>query len=308
MPKIRRTSRTAYAILIGMKGDFKARGFTIVETLVVLGVSAALFVSVAATLSGRQNRTQFSQSVQDIKSQIQQVIHDVGSGYYPNPDNFSCSATSTGLSLTDVVIKEQGENKGCIFLGKALQFGVHGMSNTEEFRIFTIAGLQKPDPTSDLEVRSYAEAKPVVIAPGTSPSYINVPDASITGKRLYGLTVRNASYGATNIPIVAVAFVSSLASYDGASIISGSQSVNVVPIANTPPNVDPNVDPKVAAEKINERLIASDADDPAIRNPSTGVKICFVSGTTGQSGLITIGSSNRQLSVTLDIKDNITCA
>lgn len=287
-PRNCRCSEDAYGILRPMKGDQKARGFTILETLIVLAVTAGLFIAVAVTLSGRQNRTQFSQAVQDMQSQIQQVISDVGTGFYPSRSNFQCVAALTGPSLS-AGSNEQGENKGCVFLGKAIQFGVNG-TDPEQFKIFTIAGLQRT--TAGTEVTTYAEAKPKAVSPPGSP------DVTETGKLLYGLTVHSATYGPSNVPIGSVAFVNSLAAYGTDSIVSGSQQVRVMPVRNS--SLGRTQDQ--TAQTINSQLAASDID------PNGGVKICFVSGGSNQSGLITIGSNGRQLSVTLSIKGNRTCS
>lgn len=292
MVKVARVADKAYGILGGMKGGKQARGFTIIETMMVLAVSAGLFVAIAAVLAGRQNRTEFSQSIQDIKTQIQQQISDVGSGLYGNTNNFSCSAGATAPILTSVASGDQGSNEGCIFLGKALQFKVAGTSNPEEFRIYTIAGLQKNN--SGAEVASYSEARPVVVAPSTADP--GTPDASSSARLLYGLTTDSMNYGSPAVNVGAVAFVSSLASGGGDMI--GSQRVNVIPIDSTTLNAGT----AATVQAINTSLATSEV------NPSGGVKICFVSGGTNQSGLITIGGNNRELSVTLSIKENATCS
>jgi hypothetical protein len=71
----------------------------------------------------------------------------------------------------------------------------------------------------------------------------------------------------------------------------------VLPVSGT----SLNTTPAAAAEAINSRLGTSPIN-------VGGVRICFVSGGTDESGLITIGSNNRQLSVTLSIKGNKTCS
>jgi hypothetical protein len=175
-----------------------------------------------------------------------------------------------------------------------MQFGVSG-TDPEEFRVYTLAGLQRN--SAGDEVATYAEAAPKVVAPSTSSP--TVPDASSTGKLLYGLTTHFMNYDAGNTNVGAVAFVNSLAEYSSGSIVSGAQQVQVIPINNTGLNVSPNG----AAESINNNFVASPI------NVADGVRLCFASGGTNQSGLITIGSNNRQLSVTLSIKENNkTCA
>lgn len=292
MYKNARFTEGAYGILKIMRGGKNARGFTIVETLVVLAVTGGLFMAIAVTLSGKQSRTEFQQSIQEIKSQIEQTINEVGTGFYPNTNNFRCTAGGSGPVLT-AGVTNQGENTGCVFLGKVMQFGITGTS-PEQFRVFTVAGLQRT--SSGDEVTTYAQAAPGVVAPSSSNA--SIPDASATGKLLYGLTTHEAYYGAVKTNIGAIAFVNSLAQYSSGSVISGAQSVNVIPINGT----SLNTTSAAAAEAINARLSTSPI------NVANGIHICFVSGGTDQSGLITIGSNNRQLSVSLSIKGNKTCS
>jgi hypothetical protein len=58
---------------------------------------------------------------------------------------------------------------------------------------------------------------------------------------------------------------------------------------------------EVAAEALDANITTSPV------NPAGGARICFVSGGTDQSGLITIGGSGQGLSVTLDIWSDQTC-
>jgi len=290
MSKTSRYVQVAYGILDRMKGGRKARGFTIVETLVVLAVTGGLFAAVAVSLSGRQARTQFEQSVQAAKAQIQQVINDVAVGNYPANQNFNCIASPLGPTISSGSTR-QGENSGCIFLGKVIQFDV-ASTDPEQFRVYALAGLLRD--STGAEVTSYSAAKPRVIAPSSSSPA--VPDDSVKGILQYGLSTASMKYGATDIG--AIAFVNNLASYSSGSIVSGSEQVNMIPVNTT----SLGMTPAAAAQAINNQLASSPV------NPSTGVKLCLADARVGESGLITIGSNGRQLSVTLSIKGNTTCS
>lgn len=269
------------------------RGFTVIEVLIVLAVTGALFTSAALLISGRQRQTQFNQSIRQIQSQIQQAINEVAIGYYSDANSFRCTATATGPSLTAAGSTDQGTNSGCIFLGKALQFRVAG-SDPEQFATYTVAGLQKRV-GSEAEVVSLAEARPRVSESLTSR---NTPMPG-------GLTTTRMWYNnGSDVNVGAVAFVSSLAQYSSGSIVSGSQQVNVVPIGGTLINRT-----KAQTETaINSNLDNGTSAPASPVNPTRGVFMCFVSGGTNQSGLISIGNNGRQLSVTLTIKSNTTCA
>jgi len=281
----------AYAILERMKGGQKAQGFTIVEVMIVLAVSGALFISAAALIAGRQNQTEFDQGIRQIQSQIQQTANDVASGYYPNLKNFKCTPSSGGPVISSGS-SEQGTSSGCTFLGKILQFNSTSGPQPNQFAMFTVAGLQQG--SSGTEATSFAQAKPIAVAPSTTNP--NVPDITDKQPLQYGLNVSYMKYnGTTNIG--SVGFMSSFASYNSSGFLaSGSQQVDVVPIAGS--TLTDNA--STAAEKINTKLAASSVD------PSGGVAICFASATTNESGLITLGNNGRQLSVTLDIKEGNT--
>jgi len=272
------------------------QGFTVIEVLIVLGVTAFLFVAAASQISGRQNRTAFDQAIREVQSQIQQTINEVSIGYYPNLSNFQCTGSAaTGPVITASASTAQGTNSGCIFLGKALQFKIHG-TNPEQFATFAIAGVQQGG-LNNAESASLAEAKPLAIA---STNSTTLPSATEVRSLQSGLTTADMWYmsGGTKKPIGVVAFTASLAQYSGGSLQSGSEQVNLVPIDTS--TIDATQ--LTAAGVLNSKITTSPL------NPSSGVFICFASGTTTQSGLITIGSNGRQLAVTLAIKGNTTCS
>jgi prepilin-type N-terminal cleavage/methylation domain-containing protein len=277
----------------------KQRGFTIIEVLIVLAVTAAMFLMAAIAVSGKQNTTEFQQAINDVQSKIQQSISNVTAGDYPDIGNFTCSAAPGGpITFQAGQPNQQGANGGCVFLGSALQFGVKG-TNSRQFNAYTIAGLQQDSGRN--EVTSLAAATPLAIAPSlSSPS---MPSAIVTSQLLNGLAIAWMKSG--NQDLAAVAFISTLGQdniNDGA--VSGSQSINLyaVPAADASGhNAMIPADSATAVEVINNNLASAAA------NPSQGVQICFASGTTNQSGLITIGSNGRSLSDTLQIKDGKSC-
>ena len=268
-----------------MRRGRKQRGFTIVEVLIVLAVTSAMFFMAAMAINGKQNEAEFQQSINDIRSSIQQEIDQVAAGDYTDTGNFTCNGTLGNVIITPGVNK-QGSNTGCIFLGKVLQFGVHGTS-PEQYISYSIAGLQDNN-------GSLVAAMPVAVAPGatTNTSY---PNASVAGELHNGLHVVSMKYN--GISIGAVGFISSLGQYSGTTLLSGSQTIDLVPINTSALNTTS----ASTVDAINQHLATSP------QNPSGGVQICFASAGTNDSGLITIGGGGRNISVTLQIKGNLTC-
>lgn len=280
-----------------MKGANKGAGFTIVEVMIVLAVTGALFISAAVAISGRTNRTQFQQAINQITDVIRQNINDVSVGYYPNSGNLACSSDGTTITLKPNASGQntQGTNSGCVLLGRAMQFSPSPTTDPEQYISYPIAGMQR-DSDGD-EITSLAAAKPAVIFP--SGSQPNSPDGSDKSPLQYGLTVSKMYYGGNQANTIgAFALVSSLGSYSGSQLQSGSQQISLVPIVGSSRNATQTS----TANTINSNLATSPAA------PTGGVSICFDSGSTNQSGLVTIGGSNSsQLSVTLSIKGNKGC-
>jgi prepilin-type N-terminal cleavage/methylation domain-containing protein len=270
-----------------MKQARKQRGFTIIEVLVVLAVTGAMFLLAVVAINGKQNQTEFNQAINDIRSEIQQQIDQVAAGDYPNTGNFTCNGTSGSLNILPGANK-QGSNDGCVYLGKVLQFGVHG-TDPQQYLSYTIAGLQ--DNNGNLTA-----AKPTAIAPGiTTNTGGSFPNASVSNILHNGLTAVKMTSGGGNIG--AVAFISNLGQYSGGSLLSGSQQISLIPVGGS----FLDTTSRNTVDAINKNL------DTSTVNPSGGVQICFASGGTNQSGLITIGSGGRELSVTLEIKDGRSC-
>ncbi|HTH72242.1 MAG TPA: prepilin-type N-terminal cleavage/methylation domain-containing protein [Candidatus Pristimantibacillus sp.] len=275
-------------------------GFTIIEVLIVLAVTGALFLSAALMISGKQAQTAFDQSIREIQSQVQQSLNEVGAGFYPNNNNFKCAVAGVGQPPTlSAAAVNQGTNSGCIFLGKAIQFGV-GSNDPDRFSTYTIAALQNFGSCAT-EPACLAAAKPVVVAP-SNPSHntAGYPDNSNDEELHNGLKAVRAWYnnGAGDVEIGAIAFVSSLAQYGATGgLVSGASSVNIVAIDGTALG---------ASKQDLAELLNSDGGNKLAAgtiNPSGGVYVCFESGGTQDYGIIQIGGNGRDLAVNLVTKD-----
>ncbi len=281
----------------GERLDQRAGGFTIVETMVVLAVTGALFVVVAASLSGRQSAAEFIHAIQSAQSQVQQVVNQVSAGFYPNQGNFTCARNGNAVALA-AGSKAQGTNQDCIFLGKVLQFGVQGTSGSdpEQYRVYTIAGLRCPTCTVGA-ASPFQNVSPTVV--GVGGDYTSYSDV---GALEYGLYTRWIHIGGTSVG--AVGFLMEPGSLSTATNYnSGAQQVDIVPIFGSTLNQDA----LSLAARTDSTLNDTTLVNYSSINPQGGVQICLVSGGTNQSGLITIGGSGRQLLVNLSIMSNTQC-
>lgn len=111
-------------------------GYTIIEVMIVLTVSAALFGTTVFSITQQNRRNQFTESVLSFEQKLGDIVNDVETGYYPVKNNGS---------------QGQGTNSGKIFIGKAVE------GTGEEVYVYTLSGNQK---VGDEEVANLEQAEP----------------------------------------------------------------------------------------------------------------------------------------------------
>lgn len=302
-------------------------GFTIVEVMIVLAVTGLIFLSALTLINGRTSQAEFTTAIQNAQSQIQQVINEVGNGFYPNNGSFNCTSSLGPPTITAGSSPGQGANTGCIFLGKIIQFTAG--STPTHFTTYTIVGSQL---AGGQEVQTYQAASALALAHGANAPGNTVP-ATLMGNQTpleNGLNVVGVYYctatsaasctvtsgtGTNDNPsgssIGAVGFLSSLGSYGATGLKSGSQHLNLVPISGSLLTSSPTS----AVDAINQALNPNPpiggfiSADNFVTNPPNTVLICFASATTKQSGLITLGGvGNGNLTASLTIKTSQDCS
>jgi hypothetical protein len=269
-----------------MKIGSRPRGFTIVETLIVLAVTGFLFIVAVVLISGKQERAELTTGSRDLESRFQTIINDVSNGFYPNTGTFSCHQVGGVPTITTPFGggAEQGTNKDCIFLGKIVQFKVGG-ATPEVYHVYTVVGARvnsSGDPVSDL-----TEAKPRIITVTNSYDIQTLP---------FGISAQAVKYnGSTNIG--AVAFLSDLGD-SGAQGDSGQ--VDVYPILGT--SLGQSLNAGTITGMQNQ---LSNAAAPV--NPNGGVQVCMVGGSGNKSILYNIGTDGRKVTISTDIKNGGVC-
>lgn len=291
-------------------GNNKNLGFTIIETLIVLTVTGILAISAMALINGRQNKTEFQVAINDFQQQLQEIINETANGYYPNNADFDCIGNSPLVIGNGPLIKPgshaQGSNDGCIFIGKALQFS-SSASPSRDLRLYPLVGNQQVT-AGGQEVTNLAEAKPTALAQGGATNLLApaAPFGYTDFTAENGLTFHSARFQriTTLAPIThntdtsVIAFVTTFGAYDPSTgnLKSSSQQLKlyaVEGIVGTPPS--------------SSRQQIVDAINSHVFTEIDNAKICYASGGTNQSGLITIGGRGG-LQVTLKIYGNRTCS
>lgn len=288
-------------------------GFTIVESLVVLGVTGALFVSMVVLVAGQQSKARFQSSIKDLTAQIQQQINEVSSGYYPGSSDFTCTANGATVDVSDVSSVNQGSNTQCTFLGRAMMFGVVPVTDPERYLVHTIVGLRET--SAGRAPTSLQAAGARALAPGTGTVTEvsgTFPNRSTSQGLQYGLSLawmRRGSTGGDEIAGFAiVSDPSNQVTYGGSGVLeSGSVIPTIIPIPKPTPDANPGVSSSEGADLIARSLgISGGAQIPASAADGP-IFLCFQSGTTEQSGLITVGANNSTTSLEFLIFNTLDC-
>lgn len=106
------------------KGVIVGGGYTIIETMIFLAITGFLFFAAITAVGGRQASVQFSQGTRDMQADLERIINQVSTGYYPG-GNLSCSVAGGAASAPTINsgAEQQGSSNDCVFIGKALQLG-----------------------------------------------------------------------------------------------------------------------------------------------------------------------------------------
>jgi len=268
--------------------DVLRAGFTIIETMVVIAVTGVLFVAIVGTISSRQSKVQFNQAINQVKGQLEGVINEVASGRFPDQKIYGCNAPTGGpsgnLQIDEGSPRDQGTNKDCIFIGKILQFGTGYGDSPEKYAVYPVAGYRGATRLDNSYAMPLEKLKELItLTNGLSAKWVKYgPGAPHAGTTIGALGIFVHLSGEDM-------------DGDGAAEAVGSQSVEVRPIMFTYMNEDNSIN--------NVKLQARYAP-----HTPNGVHICFKSGSTNQSGLITLGGSKAGTSaVALEIKQNTDC-
>jgi prepilin-type N-terminal cleavage/methylation domain-containing protein len=266
-----------------MKRGNLSLGYTLVEVMIVLAVTGVLFTSAVVMVQGQTSKTQFSQSINDLDTQIRDTINDVGAGTFPDVGGYSCSAGPSGLTFS-TTSSPQGTNTDCTFMGKVIQFGVHSgkcspgsLTECDRFDTYTIAGRRVK---IDQKLQH------------ASPTVLDASGAIFKDTTQYGLSVTKIYSGATADYSSVGFFITADQTSGAADVVTGSHSVDMVLIPSLPLGTADNATGAIG--KINALSSQTDAVIASVTNPPAGVVVC-VQGAGGKKGAIIIGATNRQL-------------
>lgn len=258
-----------------MRVGTKNRGYTIVEVLMFLAISGFMFVTAANFVSGKQSKAEFQQGVNIFNSELNQVINDVGNGYFPSNSDFSCTSAATGaISLDNSSNTAQGSNSGqtggCTFLGKIVSLmPLNTSGNT--YTTYSIAGRQYAGDVKAAEPpTSFAEALPRVVDKLTQ-----------TGSVRYGVIINKVTNDGSELG--AVGFFNGFSTKDSSGEFRRTKRIDTI-VALTRD--------EAAALAAGSNPALSGYDGKIVTNPN--IVICL-DGQNGQFATINIGGGSTDI-------------
>jgi len=278
-----------------MKRLAQQRGYTIVEVMIFLVITGALLASALLVFNGRQQRTQFTQGVRELDAQIRTIINETASGYYPTKDDIRCTSEGDSLVLyPSQPGTEQGSNKGCLFLGRVIQF-----NTGSDYRVYTIVGQSHG--TNDQAVTTIGDqpgqALQTLVTP--TPAQPTLADATVTFKLPWGITVTKVAPPPPAAAVGAIGFISSLGPHSGGGggdVVSGTSNLNLVPLAGT--NLA-----TALANLAQDAVTGTRNLESSQQNPGK-IVICLLSGGGDRQAAIIIGGNNNNTGTEVII-DNV---
>lgn len=265
------------------------RGFTILETMIVLAVTTGLFIAIVAAFSGQQGKTEFTQGAREMESRVLDILNDVATGYYPSGGSYSCSASGAGPVFSTVSGTEQGKNGDCLFLGRVIQF------DTKQYSVYSVAGQRLT--ASKKEVSTLAEAMPRAIAQTAAAS--GNPEATEIVDYPGGMTVKWIKYnnGANNTNAVGMFGTFGQQTASGSGLKSGSMTVNNYAIGSS------------AGPITKDQMVGLINNLPtnSTANPASGIEVCLDSASSKQHAILTIGGAGTRAATNLVINSGSNC-
>jgi hypothetical protein len=266
-----------------------SRGFTVVETMIFLVVSAMLFAAASRIIGGAQRRAEFNVGIRQFQGQIRDIINDVSTGYYPYRSNVGCRVSGGALDFS--VAGDQGTNSDCIFIGRVIQFAPNDTPgpDDESLRILTVAGRR--------QITVAGQGRDVTsLEQSMTEPIINANEEMVIPN---GIEVKWVRYNGMS-DVGAVGLFTNFTKYNNNTGVleSSARNVNVIPVPGTLINQSEG---EVVADI--RAMAALDATPGGlVKDPTGGVTVCLESGTGDMFVLLSIGGNLSQLTSDIEIQ------
>ncbi len=294
----------------------QSRGYTIIETMIFLAVSASMFISAMAFINGRQGQTEFSAAVRDFEANLNDVASDVATGYYASGQADAGTAVCTPGAEAGVIGlvprfttsgsgNQRGSNNGCIFIGKSIHFAPNVSDGNGQYVVYSLAGLQYKDGTLLGGDSQTIDESKVRIIPDSVNTQILGGGASF-GCVLYSATTTPSVPASTPCSTISgtnptglISFFTTYQSVDFSGSAGGSNQVNIL-VSN---KVSLNAAPASAEAALKGSTATDTPGNPRTTSePRGGVYICLQSNGSKQHAILQIGGNTSRFTSTATIR------
>jgi type II secretory pathway pseudopilin PulG len=268
-------------------------GYTILETMIFLAITSLLFGSFVSVFGGRQGEVQFTQSTRDAQIQVQAIINEVSSGFYPSNSANTCTVGAGASAVPTFVATPsvQGTSNQCVFIGKAMQLGG---ASAKDITVISLAARRLN--SLNKEASSLREA--LVTA---------IPGINVSSRLQYELYVtRIVVPSVTGQAFGSIVFLTTLPKFQGSTgtLASGAQRVSFGAVPQTAIGNDVTA----ATSAVNNLTDLTDPSpgsrQPITINPASGIYICLADNqnvaSARRKAMIVIGEGASQTTARLE--------
>lgn len=275
------------------RGNAWVRGYTIVEVLIFLATTTALFAMSMRLIAGQEGKTQFVTTVRDMESTMNDFANNVATGYYTKVADFRCQVNGSGTIqiLPPGGGGQQGTNEECIYAGTVIKFGENNAAGSNRYIEIPMAGRRQ---VSNRNVDSLIEAAPATIYSAPVPDAVK-RSVLPHGAQFRCIKINNGSCGSGN---AAIGFFTTFNGTDPNTRKGGIQA-DLLYFSG----VDLTHFLSSAAATVNGTMDSLTTAQLSAMRPQK-VDICITSGSSNQYALLTLGGGvASNLTVSTEIKD-----
>lgn len=178
-------------------------GFTIVEVMIVLAISAVMLISAATVFNGRRETTNFSQSMYDLRSQIQTIANSVSSQSVPGLQQYTCAPASVNGVMRPVLSPGSSTGQDCIYIGQAVQV-TPGSASIYSYPVFGLRTVYVGNNDTGQAPATVAQANPEPAISSSDPTNPNNMLLINTYTILNGLQVSSAKWSGSENDILTI--------------------------------------------------------------------------------------------------------
>lgn len=266
-------------------------GYTIIELIIVLGVSSIILASAMLIVHGTTARSEFGQSMRDVNSSMQDWINDVPDGFTGgSPASYTCKIIS---GKPRIVARYPNSTPDCVFIGKALQITdghacpTCASNQSSKIYIYSVFGERL---SGGALIDTMSQAVPVPAIGNAIAAYQTGLDLTETYSILNGASVLSTKVNGVNTTGALVGFFNS---FNGSAVSSnGSQTLNAYtyPLGsnNAAANTTGGTNVIKCLEMSTPCIPAASSNPPVLSK----LQVCFASNLDSELALLTITSNN----------------